>query len=299
MNRKESYSCPVLLFVVLIFSGIGLLPLKGLSDRLEGLQGEFQSLQSRVQGEIGEVAAVVQALQEQTFLWEPEEIEMVELGSGRASVRLGWYLKEYRAGSKVSFNYRRQGEPEYSSLEATESSGGYFHVLLDLEFNPEPLWEHQYTSSLQCAPGKAPAEKKIAVVGSDDPPDQYEYYLSVTDEETIRSGEPGYLVPEKLSWGFYSSLHSSLDLGKKSVSVELAEEKYGEPRFTMTAGRLELCRGDEVVKWLPLVKNAGGESMVEWAAEIRAEVEKECDNVCLVVTFSDGESFSRRLLLDR
>ncbi|NMD43157.1 MAG: hypothetical protein GYA86_07610 [Firmicutes bacterium] len=290
MDRKESITL-VLLFVVIIFSGIGLLSLKGLGDRLEGLQGQVQSLQSRVQGEIGEVADLVQALQEQALLWKPEEIEIVKIGLGRASLKLGWHLKEYRVGSKVSFNYRRQGEPEYSSLEVAESSGGYFHVLLDLEFNPEPLWGHQYTSSLQCVP--------TAEVWPDDPRDQYEYYISVVDEETIRSGEPGYLSPEKLSEGFYSYLHSSLDLGKKSVSVDLTEEKYGEPRFTMTAGRLELCRGDEVVKWLPLVKSAGEELVVEWAAEIMAEVEKECNAVCLVVTFSDGESFSRRLLLDR
>ena len=293
MNKKGTVVIVGLISVVILLACINLSSITRLNSRLAEMQGRIDALRSEMHAELSGVSHIVHAMQEQARWWEPGEIEVIKTGPKQASVRVGWYLRDYRAGSKVFINYRRQGEEEYTALEAREGTGGHFHALLNLEFNPEPQWSHVYSRS-QPGFGSPPVEFKE--VGPDFAPQlYYEYYISILDEGAIRAGDVEYLNLNKLIYGYYSSLHSYIDFEKSHVSVHLSEELYAQSCYTLAEARLELCKGSRVVKRLPLHRSEGpDDEVIEWRADTKAEAGEDYDLLRLVVTYSDGESFTRQ-----
>lgn len=293
MNKKGTVVIVILISVIILFTCINLAAITRLNNRLAEMQGHIDSLRFDIHNELSGVSHIFQAMQEQAGWWEPGELELIETGPEQASVRVGWYLRDYRVGSKVFINYRRQGEEEYTALEAGDGSSGHFHVLLNLEFNPEPQWSHGFSRS-QHGFGSPPDEIIEKVVPDYDPQPHYEYYISTLDEGEIRTGDVESLHLDKLFYGYYSCLHSHFDFGKNHVYVHLSEELYAQPRYTVAEARLELCKGSRVVKRLPLHRNDGPDDVIEWQADTKVEVGEDYNVLRLVVTYSDGKSFSRQ-----
>ena len=218
MNKKGTVVVVILISVVILLACINLASITRLNSRLAGMQGYIDSLRFDIHNELSGVSHIFQAMQEQAGWWEPGELELIETGPEQASVRVGWYLRDYRAGSEVFINYRRQGEEEYTALEAGDGSSGHFHVLLNLEFNPEPQWSHGFSRSRHGF-GSPPDEIIEKVVPDYDPQPHYEYYISTLDEGTIRTGDVESLPLDKLFCGYYSCLQSHFDVGKNSVDA--------------------------------------------------------------------------------
>ena len=292
MDKKGTIIIVGLCIVVLLLSCINLASISRLNSRLAELQGHLDALRTEMHAELSGITHTVQEMEEQSRWWEPGEIEIMEVGPGQASVKLGWYIKEYRAGSKVFINYRLQGEEQYTALEAEEGSGGYFYAILDLEFRPQPLWTHIFSRS-EHGLGSVPGEdKKIA--GSDSEPRlQYEYYLSILEGDAIRVGNVEILSLDKLSYTYYSFLQSYTEVEKDRVYVHLQEELDMHPRHTLREVCLELCKGGGVVKKVFLQESEGPDKVMEWEAEAGVKAGEDYDYLRLVVTFSDGNSFLR------
>lgn len=290
MEKKGTAITLVLVFLAALLTLINLVFINGQRDRLEEMRHSVDNLRSEIRSEMNEVTGIFLALKEQAAWWGPGESEVIAMGPERTTARVSWFLKDYRAGSKVFFNYRLQGEEEYTALEAEEGTGGYFHALLEVEYRPEPQWSQQLTRSIRHGSDSPPEEIENAWPVQDGQP-EVEYYISTFDGDTIRTGEPGSLPLMK--GGYYSSLQSYIHVQDTRIEVVLHEELYGEPRHTVTGARVELLRGDGVVRGVSLVRGDRSSDTVEWHADFNAEVGKDHDTLRLVVAFSDGHSFSR------
>ncbi len=294
MSKKEIFIV-ILITVTIVLSCINLVSMTGLNRRLDEMQGDLQSLRSEVQSEACWISGVLHEAQDEARWWKPAEIGAEALEQGPAAVKLGCYLKDYRAGSKVHFNYRRQGEAEYTSLEAEEGSSGYFHALLELEFDPRPLWQHTFSRATLHDP-ENPGSGSITELETDsDPRLEYEYYISVRDGDAIRTGDVESFSLDELSYGYYSSLNSDVNVEEGNIDVFVLEEAFGRPRYTVTRAEVELRTGGGTLKKIPLSRSDRPDELIEWRAGIDIGAGEEYSGLRLVVTYSDGKSFSRQM----
>lgn len=173
-------------------------------------------------------------------------------------------------------------------------SGGHCSTLLKLPIVPEPQWSHSL--SRHSGWGGSPEELFNEVVVDSDPW-QYEYYISVVDGESTRTGRVEDLYLDKLSCSYYSILDSHIDIEKKNISAFISEAQYGLPRYTVTEARLELLKGGKVKKELPLKISARPDELIDWQVDTGIEA-AGYSALRLVVAFSDGKSFYRQTELN-
>ncbi|MGI6614853.1 MAG: hypothetical protein ACOX30_02305 [Dethiobacteria bacterium] len=293
--KKETAVITLLLSAAVLLVAINMVLLTKQNAHLSGLEENVNSIRSGIQSEMSEVTGFIEALQDQSAWWEPGELEVVETGPEQSTIKIEWYLKDYRAGSDIFINYRRLGEEKYTSLEVAENSRGHCSIQLTLPIIPEPQWSHSLSrhSGLAGSP-----EEMFNEAVADNSPWQYEYYISLADGETVRTGSVEEIYLDKLACSYYSILDSHIDIEKDNISVFILETQYGPPRYTVTGARLELLKGSRVVQQLPLEKGARPDESTDWQADAGYKAAGGCDAACLVVTFSDGKSFQQQIDLN-
>lgn len=293
MNKKETTFIAILVLIAIVLTCTNLVSIAGLKGALAGMQSNLDALRFEIRNEVSDISDVFQAMQEEARWWESEDFEITSLSPGQAQIRFGGYLKDYRAGSKVFFNYRRQGEEAYTSLEAVEESSGYFYALLDLEYDPAPPWEQQIFYSFGLM---SDTPEELITEAVSDCEQQFDYYVSVVDGDNVRVGDPESLFLDKLNYSYYTSLQSFLDAGSNSIDIRLLEME-NDALYDVTAARLELCKGSRVVEKVSLGVSDESGYMSEWRAEAKAKAGEDYNVFRLVVTYSDGKSFTRQTSL--
>ncbi|PKM82018.1 MAG: hypothetical protein CVU89_06675 [Firmicutes bacterium HGW-Firmicutes-14] len=273
-------------------------------NRLEDyVNGRFNMLQQETQrvGELSQQNAerVNQAMlvleTEQRWV-TPLDIATIKNENGNPAVQLSWVIKEYPAGAPVTFNYRRQGDPEFTSLAAVSLGAGRFAVELKekLPAEPEMKLDVSYIESGQgdSKQSRAILEKKTSK------PKSLEYYITVNEGNRLKSSEVGSLSLDQISRGIYPGMGVEVEVNKVAEQYGVFLTEYSsDPQQVKLAGvYLEAYSGDKPVGQIRLSETDNkpdGSTRVFRGQWNYAGV--SYDRVVLKLEFANGEEFTREI----
>ncbi len=295
MSKNEKILITFLVVVVILISWTNLNSTRDLENRMRQMQSEIGSLRSQVTHEVNRVSVVVQEMQAESRWWSPGQTEITEVGKDETEVKISWFLREYQEGSLVTFNYRKSGEGDFTPMEAQQGTDGYFYSTLPVEMEKEPAWHisisHETNSNSRSSTVENVVEEKYANFNQM----RYEYYISVTKDDTTRTGEIRNVDVGDLSYSLFNSLYSHVALSQdRPVSVTLIEELYNRSYYQIEKVYLESRKGGRSVeKWL--VENKDPRHSNEKIYEVLAQPEKDYDSLHIVINYNEGVTVEKEI----
>jgi hypothetical protein len=261
-------------------------------SKVSRLENELGNLYHYISSEISSVSAEVRQIREDARWWSLWAEEIVETGPEQAMVKVTWHIREYQEGCRAYIHYRQFDDEDFISLEAEQDAPGRFHALLPLELPQEPIWHNHVSKTLTSG-------TRQEVVGKDSAGLHHEldiyYYISMEDQDYIRTGEIRSFYSYDLGSGLYGLINSNVNLEKNKIYVFLVVESYHTPMYTVEEVYLESRAGGRVVERWPLTGGELDEHIPFKEFSVEAKPEKDYTTISLVVIYDNGESFTREI----
>ena len=258
------------------------------------MYGEFTSLRSQVSQEVGQVSGIVRQMREDERWWNFRGVEFLETEPDEALVRLQWQLKEFTAGSQVTLNYRKQGEEAFTPIDAESQSDGYYYADFPADINPEPTFEIHVTRSEQ----NRTYSEKTERLESDK---AYEYYISVQEDDKLRSSDVLSLNMSSMSKRLFNHLSIGVHLNDE-LYITLHEDTYDkESKYQVEQAFAEIRKGDTVIQRERLIVNDDITDSdrrhypEDTLYEARLDPATEYDALYLIVNYKDDMAFEKEL----
>lgn len=286
--KKEHLVMICMMGLMIILCWATLNSTKRLREEVTALNNSVTTVRNDVIHTYNEVTAA----REDSRWWTPGDMDVVESGTDQLTLKIGFYLREYREGSRVSFHYRdRGGDEPYISLEAKKGAAGYYYAILTLEPLAEPLWKMdvQKTTTVSSSGRETSQHVSVEEVSEGYQERRIEYYISVDDAGAIRAGEISYIDKQAVFYKLYGYLHSSIHFNNDLISIHLTAEEYSDAIYSLAKARLESFRRGEATERWELSESDKEPALLE----LHVEPVKDYDALQLVVTYSDGKSFTR------
>ncbi len=295
MSKNEKILITLLVGIVILISWTNLNSTRNLENRMRQMQNELGSLRSQITHEVNRVSVVVQEMQQESRWWSPGETELIEVGKDEAEVKVSWFLREYQEGSLVTFNYRKSGEGDFTPMEAQQGTDGYFYSTLPVEMEKEPVWYISISRQSSTNSRQSTAENVVEEKYANFNQIRYEYYISVTKDDTTRTGEIRNIDVGNLSYSLFNSLYSHVVLDQdRPVLVTLIEELYNSPYYQIENIYLESRKGNRSVeKWA--LENADARHGNEKMYEVLAQPEKDYDSLHIVINYNEGVTVEKKI----
>jgi hypothetical protein len=216
----------------------------------------------------------------------------LEVGKDEAKVKIDWFLREYQEGSTVTFNYRKPGENSFTPIDAEKGTDGYFYTILPIEMVKEPIWENYITrisssSFSRSNRAETVAEEKYVSLNQQM---RYEYYISVSKDDTTRIGETYSIDLAKLSYSLFNPLNSHVDISQDGpVYVNVTEHDLPPTYYHIESIYFESRKGNRLVeKWtLEKIEDESGRGGIN-TYRVFTKPEKDFDSLYIVIKYNEG-----------
>ena len=263
--------------------------------RLDSINSAMNALGSSNRQSADRINQAMNIIETEQRWVTPVEIAGIKQEGGNTAILLSWIIKDYPGSAPVTFHYRKQGEKEFISQQATSMGNGRFEVELTEELETEPNWK---TGVHYIGGGNGDSKTNIVAEEASREPQSMEYYITVKDGSRLKSSEIASLNMGSISEGIYTSLASevTIDQARKIYGVDLREFKSSPGQVRLDRAYLEAYSGDKQVGQTQLFENEGKPDGS--FRNFRAEYDYSrttSDHVFLRVEYENGEKFKTEI----
>jgi hypothetical protein len=222
--------------------------------------------------------------------------------SGKIQLNFNWQIKELVTNSEVVFHYKLGEDPSYSSVPAVEIANGLFEVNIPFDYQLEPEW---YTA---VSMGRSTSTvEEVAFEDNymkDNNKSQISYYVTVSKDDLVKSGEINTEYIGYLGMHYYGSLETFVDIYDEGYHLSVLTSPSNGEIFLKDAYLKKYKNGQLIEEEKLDFSEAKQES--NWQIEEHGfhfhknfpnlpNEKFEYTNLVLRVIYSDGVSFEREI----
>ncbi|HAE43559.1 MAG TPA: hypothetical protein DCG34_11690 [Clostridiales bacterium] len=297
------------LFASLLMNFTLLTRLDEVNNRLNDLANQQQMVVNTVNAQVSQINSTINKIKEdQSWLSAVKvETEMDELDKNKALVSFEWQVKELQNDSAVLFNYKKNGETEYRSIEAVDMENGLFKVVMPIEIDLEPVWNsyifdrgsHSNKEPVRVVEGRKEAYENLNQLN-------FDYYISVSYGDMIKSAEINTTRIENMGARYYGYLEVRTDIDKNnSYNMSVINGKMYDTSVYLKEVYLEKFRNGQLVESEKIEERSivyeGGMPVREDTNEFFKQTSEEkldYSSLVLKVIYSDGSVFEREIYVE-
>lgn len=242
----------IILIVLIVLIGILIIlnirlggKVNTLENDLNYLQSNISRMESNITSVPSQVSNVLNQMKEEQSWISPIRIDVENEDNKNLNLKASWQIKDYRKGSTVLFHYRTEGE-EFKAIEATDKGGGFFEVVVPMEIKLEPVLYLNISQTQEQATAMEVTESSPQRIKGEE--NTLAYYISVENNDNIRSNEIEQRNLDGFSKGVYGNLQGSLHISNDkifNVSVRQYWDQQGVIRIS--SATLKEYKNDELV----------------------------------------------------
>jgi len=253
-----------------------------MDNKINNISSYQHQVISTVNSQVGNINNTINKIKEDQSWLSAINVDTVIDASdkNKAMVNFEWQVKELKNNSEVLFNYKKNEEKEYKSIKAEDKGNGFFIVVIPVEIKPEPNWNYQ--------------ENQLS----------FDYYISVSHDDMIKSGEINIARIEDIGARYYGYLEvrTEIDRDKNYNLSVMSGKMYDTSIYLQEAYLKKYNDDDQLVDEEKLVEenveNEGGIPVREHTAVFQnksSEEKMDYSSLVLKVVYSDGSVFEREI----
>lgn len=279
-----------------LFSRVGRLS-DELNNNFNSFNSELQTVRSMSQHNSDRINQAVNTIETEQRWITPVTFTVVNHTGSNAEVQLSWVVKDYPAGSPVTFHYRKQGDAEFISQQAESMGDGRFAVQLKEKLNTEPKWKIGISyierkngeSQSSIAPQDATAAERPNVI---------EYYITVKDGARLKASEIISLGLDNISEGLYAPLSTEVQIDQERAwfTLYLVQARSDPKQAKLARAFLEAYDGDkQLVEQQLILEEAKPDENVRMFNTEWHYSGKSVSRVLLRVEYENGKQFKKEI----
>lgn len=276
-----------------------------LDNKINNVSNYQQQVISTVNSQVGNINNTINKIKEDQSWLSAVNVDTVidESDKNKAMVNFEWQVKELQNNSAVFFNYKKNEGEEYKAIKAVDKGNGFFSVVMPIEINPEPNWNFQIIDR-----GNNSSEKQMRVIEEKKANEgenrlSFDYYISVSHGDMIKSGEINIARIEDLGARYYGYLEVRTDIDKdKNYNLSVTSGKMVDSSIYLKEAHLKKYRGEQLIEEEKLEKRKiiyeGGMPAREDTKDFHTKPSEEkldYSSLVLIVIYSDGSVFEREV----
>ena len=232
------------------------------------------------------------------------EVGTVDLETGKTTLNFNWQIKELLQNSEVVFHSKRGEEQDFTSTPAVETENGLFEVSIPTEVQLKP--ELHTSISSDYMDGEIEVERAIEEKNEKEHNNNtLSYYVSVTNENLVKSSEIQSNYIGYLGASYYGVLETRVDMYNDSYNVSvMVPPIYNDSDISLQAAYLMKYKDGKLVEEERLISNEEIYEGNRPAKERYIHLEKESSDekfeytsLGLKVVYSNGASFEEKLYI--
>lgn len=263
----------------------------GLNNQLQEVSNQQHHILSNVNGQTSQVQAILTEMkEEQSWLGAIQmDVQPNKITNGQAEVTFTWQVKEWQHDSEVMFHYQYGNEKDFTRLPAEKRGEGLFEVTFPIEVTLEPIWNvgiSDYSGNMEEMSRKEIEEKQLDQ-------NQLKYFVSISSEDTMKSGEIHTQSFGDLGIHQYGIIHADLHRVNKHFNVSLNSNQVEHPTNVIEEAFLLTYKQDHFIDQEKMELGHEDDQM----RFFHLEGIDLSDGMRLVikVVYSDGKSFEKEV----
>ncbi len=280
--------------------------LEAVNNRINDLANQQQMVVNTVNAQVNQINNTINKIKEDQSWLSAVKVETVmdESDKNRAMVNFEWQVKELQNDSEVLFNYKKNEETEYSSIEAIDMGNGLFKVVMPIEIDLEPVWNsyiHDNGGNSNKEPIRVMEESKKEHARLNQL--SFNYYVSVSHGDMIQSAEINTVRIEDMGARYYGYLEVRTNIHKDDTyNLSITSGKMYDNSIYLKEAHLEKYRdgqliGSEKLTETDIIYEGGmpaGEDINELYTNASGE-KLDYSSLVLKVVYSDGSTFEKEI----
>ncbi len=290
----------------LLFNFTLLTRLDAIDNKINDFSNTQRQVINTVNAQVSQINNTINKIKEDQSWLSAVNVETVmdESDKNKATVNFEWQVKELQNDSEVLFNYKKNEEKEYSSIEAVDMGSGFFRVVVPIEINLEPVW-NSYTNDTNSQSNK----ESIRVMEENKKEYErvnqlsFDYYVSVSHGDMIKSAEINTIRVEDMGARYYGYLEVFIDIGRdNNYSLSVTSGKMYDTSVYLEEVHLEKYKDGQLIASEKLAKTdiiyegamPAGEDINQFHTK-SAEENLDYSSLILKATYSDGSEFKKEI----
>ena len=280
--------------------------LDAMDNKINDVSNYQHQVMNTVNSQVGTMNSSINKIKEDQSWLSAVKVDTVmdESNKNKAMVNFEWQVKELQNNSEVLFNYKKNEEKEYKPIKAVDKGNGFFRVVMPTEINPEPNWNYQIidrgSKSIE-KQMRAIEEKKAAYERETQL--SFDYYISVSHGDMIKSGEINNARIEDIGARYYGYLEVRTDIDKdKNFSLSVMNGKMYDSSIYLKEALLKKYRDGKLIAEEKLEERKiiyeGGMPAGEDTEEFQTKPSEEkfdYSSLVLKVVYNDGSVFEKEV----
>jgi ribosomal protein S8 len=280
--------------------------LDDIDNKMNNLSNYQQQVVNTVNAQVSQINNTINQIKEEQSWLSAINVEttMDESDKSKAMVNFEWQVKELQNNSEVLFNYKKNEENDYHSIEAIDLENGFFRVVMPVEVTLEPVWNsyifdrgsHSNIEPVRVMEGRKEAYESLNQLS-------FDYYISVSHDDMIKSAEINTVRIEDMGARYFGYLEVRTDIDKNNnYNMSLISGKMYNTSIYLKEVYLEKFRNGQLVETEKIEERSiayeGGMPAREDTNEFYKQTSEEkldYSSLVLKVIYSDGSVFEREI----
>lgn len=276
--------------LILLINVVLLFKIGDLNNRIANFDQNYNNLQSSVHSISANVNQTISQ-----FTREQSWITPVQVNESKTIVEnekilasLNWQIKDYQAGSEVTFHYRTSESGEFKDVQAKSAGAGFFEVDIPFEVKVEPPWHVDMTRS-GSSKEMAIQESRISNQGAQ----AIGYYVSMKTKDIVKSSEVSHLDPAYLAKVKYEPIQGHIEIRDNKYNITIFEHYPSSNNFESVI--LKIYDANNIVTEKPAevqkMENNRKNFIILYDAD-----SQNISTLVLQVKYTNGNTFEKDLL---
>lgn len=290
----------------LLFNFVLLTRLDAIDNKINDFSNTQRQIINTVNAQVSQINNSINKIKEDQSWLSAVNVETIidEFDKNKAIVNFEWQVKELQNDSDVLFNYKKNEETEYSSIEAVDMGSGFFRVAMPIEVNLQPVW-NSYIIDKNSQSTKEPIRMMEENKKEYERVNQlsFNYYVSVSHGDMIKSAEINKIRIEDMGARYYGYLEAWIEIDKdNNYSASLTSGKMYDSSIYLKEAHLEKYSsgqlvGSEKLEEIDIIYEGGMPAREDTNNFHTKPSEEKFDHTSLVlkVVYSDGSVFEKEI----
>ncbi|WP_164669894.1 hypothetical protein [Virgibacillus doumboii] len=285
----------VVLVISLVMNFKLLSGLNQLENQVSSISSNQHNITRSVSNETNHIQSVLNDMKkEQSWISDIKmNVDSEELEDGEAAATFEWQVKEFQKDSEVVFNYAYGNSEDFTAIPAKELEQGLFQAEVPFEVEMGPQWEVMVTDP----DSKPPQGTSKQEIEEKHRQQTLKYFVSVSNDDKLRSGEIQTQYLGKLGTERYGTIHSDVHLREKNVSVTVNNHNIKELSNVVEEAYLLKYENEKLIEEEKMKLGDEQNSPDHQSRLFHLDQLEQYEDMRLVVkvVYSNGETFEKEV----